>query len=742
MNQEEVLDVPTASPLPARRAIHHEGMDLLFRRDGTDWRQYAFGPGYASAALSTTASAPAVILGLAGESPGFLEPMVSGYNDAGMQLVQEELAWGRRGLRIKYRHPRRSLAVELHWEFVPGVPAMRGTSRVTNEGHEDVTLTRVSSLYHVGFGITGELPWQDPAKIRIHYCRQAWRAEGQWRCISLPESGVFPSTVHPQAGAFRLSSVGSFSTARYLPMLIVEDVENRLVWYSQIEVSAGWQFELALRRGEEGNSDGLFLCADAASERAVGWAHRLKPGETFQTAPAMSGCCGGDMQDGIHQLTRYRRYCLRNLPGHNAPRPVVFNDYMNCLWGQPTREKLSPLIERASAVGAEVFCIDAGWHSPINEEMGVSFGLWEPSPDRFEPDGLLAVLTEIQSCGMTPGLWLEMELSAHDGTIGRHPDDWFLRRHGNRVRGGRRVFLNFANSAVRDHYEAVFDRLIAMGVGYFKIDYNDCTGAGDDTIGTTAADGLLVHIRGLYAFIARLRAKYPAVIWENCASGAMRSDYGILPFFHLQSSSDQEIYHEYPAIISGSLAAVLPEQLGVWAYPFPHRFEDRENAAAPYAQQALAAMEDGEETIFNMVNALCGVPCVSGRIDTADAFNLELIQEGVAFYKQIRASQTRRTPIWPLGFNPIHQDASWAALGLHAPNESSLLLMVWRRDSDDHKVVLELGRWVPANAVVKQAYPARQGEVTFSFNSARAEFTVCLPRRRMARCFSLSWETS
>lgn len=43
---------------------------------------------------------------------------------------------------------------------------------------------------------------------------------------------------------------------------------------------------------------------------------------------------------------------------------IIFNDYMNCLWGSPTTEKLLPLIDAAAEVGCEYFCIDAGWYAP------------------------------------------------------------------------------------------------------------------------------------------------------------------------------------------------------------------------------------------------------------------------------------------------------------------------------------------------------------------------------------------
>lgn len=43
-----------------------------------------------------------------------------------------------------------------------------------------------------------------------------------------------------------------------------------------------------------------------------------------------------------------------------------------------------------------------------------------------------------------------------------------------------------------------------------------------------------------YNFIDKIREKYKDLVMENCGSGAMRSDGGIMPHFHLLSTSDQE----------------------------------------------------------------------------------------------------------------------------------------------------------------------------------------------------------
>lgn len=61
---------------------------------------------------------------------------------------------------------------------------------------------------------------------------------------------------------------------------------------------------------------------------------------------------------------------------------VIYNDYMNTLFGDPRLEKELPLVEGAARVGADIFCIDAGWYDSTDggwwDMVGEWAGLHEP----------------------------------------------------------------------------------------------------------------------------------------------------------------------------------------------------------------------------------------------------------------------------------------------------------------------------------------------------------------------------
>jgi Melibiase len=103
---------------------------------------------------------------------------------------------------------------------------------------------------------------------------------------------------------------------------------------------------------------------------------------------------------------RWQRCGLRAaLPDLNRRLGVVFNDYMNTLMGEPTTERLLPLIEAAAAVGAEYFVIDAGWYAEPGEGWWDTVGAWRPAAAGFPGGGLSGVFDRIRTAGMVPGLW-------------------------------------------------------------------------------------------------------------------------------------------------------------------------------------------------------------------------------------------------------------------------------------------------------------------------------------------------
>lgn len=681
---------------------------------------------------------PPFELSIAGKINGIWPSVVTGTTDIPLQMNWLGIEEKESVYTMSYEHPELKIKVEVEWALDSSMKVFRSITKVKNYSQEDYVLTHLSSGMMNGIAPSGIRHWADPEKIIVHYCRSSWKREGQWRKGSLEDLGLFPvaEPLSPR-GAIHFSSVGSFSTGKAVPVIIIEDQETGQTWFAQIESPASWHLEIGYRGTE--TKGALYLLADSANETHGGWNYCLKPGETYISTPVAMGVCEGGFEEAIEALVCYRRkYCVPK-PAWKGEVPLVFNDYMNCWWGDPLIERLIPLIDKASLVGAEVFCIDAGWFGDRGQDWNLGLGDWMPGESRFMPGGLRGVVEQIVKAKMIPGIWLELEVCGEKAALANRPDSWFVRRYGKRVGGGDRWFLDFKNQEVVSYLFQVVDRLVSMGFGYIKHDYNSCIGVGVQNDSYGVSEGLRQHLDAVLCFFDSVRQRYPHLIIENCGSGGMRHDYGTLSHFHLQSFSDVEVYTQCPAVLMGCLANILPEQLGIWAYPIPYSYPDY--LANPHGDRTLdkaISSTTEEETIFNMINGLCGNLYLSGRIDQANTSHLKLIQEGITVYKNVRRHLRESTPFWPLGFASISGKNQWACVGHRSLIDDHITLAVWRLDSGDCYLTIPIVKFRGKEIKIEQIYPSNPERIMrYSWNRNQGEFTVRFPQSYTARYFTI-----
>lgn len=609
---------------------------------------------------------------------------------------------------LNYERPDIGMKVSSFYQFpAENIPVVRRWVEVENAGDEPIGLEQVSSvaLYHIGMQSPGDVV----DKMRVHIPFSSWSGEGQWHELTLKELGADVT----DSAHYRATCLGSRSSAEKSPMAVLEDKEDGISWFWQIEHSGAWEWEIG--RVHLGTQHGLYLLAGGPDDDHGHWWKNLQPGETFASVPVSIGCVNGGFAEAAQALTRYRRAACKKPHPVDDELPVIFNDYMNGIWGNPTLEKEKPLIEAAASVGCEIFCMDSGYYAAPDESWWPNVGHWEVNKERFPGNDFMEVMDRIRSKGMVPGLWIEAEVCGVNNVLASKPDDWFLMRHGKRAVYNRRYFWNFRNPEVVAHLDAVIDRFVEeYGVGYIKNDYNIDLHCGTDTLADSLGDGLLEHIRAFYAWMDSIHERHPQLIWENCAAGGMRVDYGILSRAQLQSGSDQETFDCFAPVAIGSSALVLPEQLAVWAYP-------HEN--------------DLETTIFNMVNVLLFRIHYAGRPDLLDVDNLALVEEAIDYYKQNRTAIRESVPFYPLGMAGVQDQKCWMALGMKNGNKARLA--VWRRNSTETECMIPLGD-LPEIKSVRCVYPAA-AELQPEFEIRGGDLRVVLNAPCSARLFELSF---
>lgn len=591
-------------------------------------------------------------------------------------------------------------------EFFHEAHVVRSHTEAVCTGGEGICLTYLSA-----FALTGLTKGAyDPAEgCSVSWAYNSWCSELQWRRAGLDQLGLSPvsslDTLRrpSQYQNFSLQAAsfcgrGTWPCSEYLPMGAFEDSKRgqALVW--QIEAGGPWQWEISTIGGE------YYLQAAGADDERHHWRRMLLPGESYRT-PDVAVAFGPDREAAFAQLTCYRRRIMRPCRD-NRELPVIFNDYM-ALLGDPTESRLLPLIDAAAEAGGEYFCVDSGWYADGN--WWDSVGLWQPEHKRF-PHGISYVMDYIRSKGMIPGLWLELEVMGVNCPLAdQWPRECFFLRNGKRVIDHGRYQLDFRHPLVIAHANEVVDRLAgSYGVGYIKMDYNINGGYGTQWNAKSPGAGLEDHLRAYVSWLDGVQQRWPGLVIENCASGGMRMEYGLLSRLSIQSLSDQDEAVKLARIAAAAPTAVTPEQAACWSLP--------------------QAGESEEQMIFSMVNTLLLRIHQSGALNELSGEQQALLTEAIALYKTYRKELPKALPFWPLGLPS--PEAPLLCLGMDLGERS--LLAVWRIQNGT-PVRIPLTR---SFQEVRQLYPAERSTFPRLSKDGR-ELEAELPPAPAARLYEV-----
>ncbi|SHE25288.1 alpha-galactosidase [Actinomyces glycerinitolerans] len=584
-----------------------------------------------------------------------------------------------RTLEIVQQDPLSGAVVTTTFTRYDSLAAWRVSTKIRNDGDRPISLQMISSI--ALDGLTGFL---GPAHTtEVWTARSEWCGESRWAATPLQGTASLVdihSHLHGQShrGTYALQGSSTWSSGDYVPVAALTNTDTRrsVVW--QLEVNGPWRWEI---NPQLERADWITLVLQGPDDLHHSWMKVLAAGEEFETIPVSLAFSDDGLDAAVGELTRHRR--ASHLPtSADIHRPLVFNDYMNALMGDPTTDKLLPLVDAAANAGAQYFCIDAGWYDDDGYWWD-SVGEWFPSTKRFGKEGLTGVLDYIRGQGLKPGLWIEPEVIGVRSALARTlPEDAFMHRGGRRIVEHGRHLIDFRSKNAQDHLARTFDRLINdYGVSYFKWDYNVTPGSGPDTKSSSPGEALLDHARAHLAWFEELRREHPGVIFEACSSGAQRMDQAILARYDLQSTSDQQDYRLYPTIAAAAPMAMIPEQAGNWAYPQPG--------------MTL------EQVAFTMVTGLSGRLYLSGRLDQLSADQTALVHEATALYPSVIAHQSVSVPRWPIGL------PEWNApvVVLATDSGAEILLYVWKRHSTIAGTTIPLPQHIGESLDPQVIYP-------------------------------------
>ncbi|HOM56709.1 MAG TPA: alpha-galactosidase, partial [Candidatus Latescibacteria bacterium] len=218
-------------------------------------------------------------------------------------------------------------------------------------------------------------------------------------------------------------------------------------------------------------------------------------------------------------------------------------------------------VDVAAAIGTEMYVIDAGWYGNEPNQWGNNVGDWHDGPWMKEGGGLKAVADYVHEKGLKFGLWVEIEAAGANSTLKKEHPDWLMTRDGEPVAGGRA--LDLTKPEVAEFVENEIARLIhTYDLDMFRIDHNHCIQpAGNRRFQGFTEDLIWRYYDVLYGIFDRLRARFPNVVFQNCAGGGGRLDWGTLARFHNTELSDWMRMPRGLKILNGVTMSLPPEIL-------------------------------------------------------------------------------------------------------------------------------------------------------------------------------------
>lgn len=317
--------------------------------------------------------------------------------------------------------------------------------------------------------------------------------------------------------------------------------------------------------------------------------YALQKNEVF-TTPALALTYSAEGLSGSSRnFHRWAR--LYKLAHGSVPRKILLNSWEG-VYFDINQQGMEQMMSDISSMGGELFVMDDGWFGdkyPRKNDTS-SLGDWVVDKTKL-PDGIEGLLRDAKKHGIKLGIWIEPEMANISSELYEKHPDWILqapKREPVLGRGGTQVVLDLANPEVQDFVVKVVDDLMTAypELDYIKWDANmSVMNHGSHYLAADKQSHLYVdYHKGLENICRRIRARYPDLTIQACASGGGRANYGLLPYFDEFWVSDntdalQRIYMQwgtsyfFPAIAMASHISAAPNHQTGRSIPLKYRID-------------------------------------------------------------------------------------------------------------------------------------------------------------------------
>lgn len=339
------------------------------------------------------------------------------------------------------------------------------------------------------------------------------------------------------------------------PMFVLENRLTGECFIGQFGWSGGYAFTFDLRN-ENDNRTALSMRVEMDSPAPI---RVLETGERWASPAVHLGAVFGGLDNAVNAMHRHLRKSVLHpsVRGRHAwIQGAIGPEYDMSL------ESTLQAIDFAHTVGAELFWVDAGWYLDADEpltEWWNRCGDWEVSRSRY-PNGIGEVRERCHALGLLFGMWMDVERIGPGSKVFHEHPEWIEKTYKGAPNGAG--LLDLGNPEVEAWMEEQIARVITdCQVDLYRLDWNvgylDALGAREN--GAYLENTYARHQQAVYRVYARLRARFPDVVFENCAGGGGRTDLGMLEHFTHSWVTDWQLHPNAFRITNGMTMALPPE---------------------------------------------------------------------------------------------------------------------------------------------------------------------------------------
>ena len=428
--------------------------------------------------------------------------------------------------------------VELRYRIYDGLDLISKNAVITNNGSDSVKLTRMKSG-------TMYTHWGRP--MRLMYFSGRWGREYQKEYIDL------------RKGRFVIDNRrGTCTGPNFVPFYALDEgcttETSGDVWYGTLHWSGNFKIEF-----EQPYTNQVCVTAgvnDFDCEIV------LKAGEYFETPLFTIGYSDGGYEKMSETLYDFQFDFLAPQNKVHNIFPIIYNSWypyeMNV-----NEEKCLSFLDKVKEVGAELFVIDDGWFKGRTSQLS-SLGDWEVDKEKF-PNGLKPISDKAHGMGLLFGLWIEPEMVNENSDLFKKHPEWILHYpNRSRTKFTHQCVLNLAREDVKEFVFNAVDTIISeYNLDYVKWDMNSYfSEVGDPEYNGNQKEIWIRYTQNLLDVWKKLNEKYPKVLFECCAHGGARSDYGMAQFSDRINRSDNADPIDVLKLHEGFSTYLLPKLAG------------------------------------------------------------------------------------------------------------------------------------------------------------------------------------